>query len=158
MDLSSNFNPRHFVLHRDKKTDVQTPWQRIFLVDGEKKVLPIAQSPKPSEPFYPDLPDDFFESFHPVTNCYPHKIYYEEDSRGNSSLPLIAITFGGSAPIIQPFDGGEVSIEMEAPPMITEIGFTLFRPKTTPVPEKITFLTEDKEVYSAKVNSESTDL
>jgi parallel beta-helix repeat protein len=67
---------------------------------------------------------------------------------------VIAITFGGAAPVVQPFNGGAVSVEMAAPANITEIGFTLFRPKTTPVPEHIVFLADGKEVYKAVVDKE----
>ena len=106
MDLTSNFSQDRFILHRDKNPQRQAPWQRIFLVDGERRVLPIAMMPKPSDPFYPDLPADFYDSPIRVGSTYPHKVYYEEGSRGNSSLPLIAITYGGNAPVVQPVNGG----------------------------------------------------
>ena len=156
VDLTSNFNQDSFIIHRDGKQDRQAPWQRIFLIDGERSVLPIAQTPKPSDPFYPDIPEDFYESPDPIQSNYPHKISYEEGSIGNRSLPLIAITYGGSAPVIQPFNGGAVSVEMNESATISEIGFTLFRPTSTPVPEQIVFFADDQEIYQAQVNPEET--
>jgi parallel beta-helix repeat protein len=152
VDLSTNFGQDQFVTHRDAGAAKQAPWQRLFLVDGERRILPVAQQPKPSDPFYPDLPSDFFNSPHRMADDYPHKVFYEEGSRGNGSLPVIAITYGGAAPVIQPFNGGAVSLEMAAPATIAEIGFTLFRPKTTPVPEHIAFLADGKEVFKAVVD------
>jgi parallel beta-helix repeat protein len=158
VDLSSNFGQDAFVTHRDAGAAKQAPWQRLFLIDGERRILPIAQQPKPSDPFYPDLPGDFYESAHRVANDYPHKVFYEEGSRGNGSLPLIAITYGGNAPVVQPFNGGAVSVEMNQPADIAEIGFTLFRPKTTPVPEAIVFLADGKEVYTAQVDPAKAEM
>ena len=156
VDLASNFNHNRFVTHRDAGEARQAPWQRLFLIDGERRILPIAQAPKPSDPFYPDLPGDFYETPHALADNYPHRIYYEEGTIGNRTLPLIAITFGGNAPVIQPFDGGAVSVEMNAPATISEMGFTLFRPATTPTPEHIVFLADGKEILRANVDQEQT--
>lgn len=158
VDLSSNFNPGRFVPHRDAGRDRQAPWQRVFLIDGERRVLPLAQRPKPSDPFYPDLPSDFYLSPEPLISSYPHKVYYEEGSRGNRSLPLIAITYGGSAPVIEPLNGGAVSVEMNKPASIAEIGFKLFRPKSTPAPEHIVFFADGKEIFKAEVDQKQTDM
>ena len=158
VDLTSNFNQDRFVAHRDAGTAQQAPWQRLFLIDGERRILPIAQEPKPSDPFYPDLPGDFHQSPHRLTDNYPHRIYYEEGTTGNRTLPLIAITFGGNAPVIQPFNGGAVSVEMKAPATISEMGFTLFRPASTPVPEHIVFLADGKEIFKAEVDPKQTAL
>ncbi len=62
LDISTNFNHGGIVLHRQAPRDRQAPWQRIILFDGERRLLPIAQIPKPSDSFYPDLPKDFFRS------------------------------------------------------------------------------------------------
>ncbi len=156
VDLSSNFDQGRFVPHRDAGEARQAPWQRLFLVDGERRIMPVAQAPKPSDPFYPDLPADFHHAPHPVTDDYPHNIYYEEGTIGNPTLPLIAITFGGNAPVIQPFDGGAVSVEMNEPATIAEIGFTLFRPATTPAPEHVVFLADGEEILKAEVDQEQT--
>ena len=156
IDLSSNFSQSRFVPHRDAKEAEKAPWQRLVLIDGERRVLPIAQHPKPSDSFYPDLPADFYNSPHRVINSYPHKVYYEEGSKGNSSLPLIAITYGGNAPVIQPFNGGAVSVEMNEPASIAEIGLTLYRPKTVPAPEQVVFLADGKKVYTAEINPKQT--
>ncbi|MEX2381428.1 MAG: right-handed parallel beta-helix repeat-containing protein [Opitutales bacterium] len=64
VDISSNFEYGEFVLHRKAPRDRQAPWQRIVLYDGEEGLLPIAQSPKPSDLFYPDLPGGFYKSPH----------------------------------------------------------------------------------------------
>jgi hypothetical protein len=152
VDLTSNFNQDKFILHRDTNKNRQAPWQRLFLIDGEKRVLPIAQRPKPEDPFYPDLPGGFFKSPVKMTNSYPHQVSYEKGTRGNSSLPLIAITYGGSAPVIEPFNGGAVSVKMDQPESIAEIGFTLFRPKSQIQPEQIVFFADDQEVYTAQVD------
>lgn len=156
VDLASNFSQGDFVPHRDAKQHLQAPWQRIFLIDGERRILPIAQSPKPTDPFYPDLPADFYESPMPLTSSYPHKIYYEEGSKGNGSLPLIAITYGGNAPVIEPVNGGAISVEMNEPATITEIGLTLFRPQPATAPEQLVFLAEDVEVYQAELDPTQT--
>ncbi len=156
VDLSSNFDPGRFVAHRDAGEARQAPWQRLFLVDGERRILPIAQIPKPSDPFYPDLPADFYHTPHPLTDNYPHQVVYEEGTIGNPTLPLIAITYGGNAPVIQPFHGGAVSVERNEPATIAEIGFTLFRPATTPVPEHIAFLADGREILQAEVDPEQS--
>ena len=156
VDLSSNFNQDRFVAHRDAGAAAQAPWQRLFLIDGERRILPIAQEPKPSDSFYPDLPGDFHQTPHRLTDDYPHRVYYEAGTMGNSSLPLIAITFGGAAPVIQPFNGGAVSVEMKEPSTISEMGFTLFRPASTPVPEHIVFLADGKEIFKAAVDPKQT--
>jgi hypothetical protein len=62
LDISSNFHHGQVVVHRQVPRDRQAPWQRIILFDGDRRLLPIAQLPKPSDPFYPDLPGDFFRS------------------------------------------------------------------------------------------------
>ncbi len=156
VDLSSNFDHGRFVAHRDAGGARQAPWQRLFLIDGGRRVMPIAQMPKPSDPFYPDLPGDFFHTPHPLTDDYPHRVYYEPGTIGNRTLPLIAITFGGNAPVIQPFDGGAVSVEMNQSATISEVGFTLFRPASTPVPEHIAFLADDNKILKAPVDQEQT--
>ncbi len=156
VDLTSNFNQDRFVAHRDAGAAQQAPWQRLFLIDGERRILPIAQEPKPSDPFYPDIPSDFTQSPHPLANDYPHRVYYEEGTVGNRSLPVMGITFGGAAPVIQPFNGGAVSVEMKQPATISEMGFTLHRPAITPVPEHIVFLADGKEIYKAEVDPKQT--
>jgi len=153
IDLTSNFTQDQFVLHRDGKQNRQAPWQRLFLIDGEKRVLPVAQRPKPSDPFYPDLPKDFFRSSVRLKSSYPHRIYYPEGSRGNRSLPLIAITYGGSAPVIEPFHRGEVALDLGQAKTIAEIGFTLYRPKSNEPPKEIAFYADGEEVHVAAVDS-----
>ena len=64
LDISSNVDTGRFVTHRKAPRDIQAPWQRVILVDGDDGLLPIAQSPKPSDLFYPDRPGDFYESEH----------------------------------------------------------------------------------------------
>lgn len=157
-DLSSNFGQERFVGHRDAGEAHQAPWQRLFLIDGQRRVLPIAQRPKPSDPFYPDIPSDFYQSPHELTNDYPHEIYYEEGTIGNRSLPLLAITYGGAAPVIEPFNGGEISVDLAEPASISEMGFTLFRPKSTPAPEHIVFSVDGQEALRAEVDQEETAL
>jgi parallel beta-helix repeat protein len=152
VDLSSNFAHGRFVAHRDAGEARQAPWQRLFLIDGQRRVLPIAQVPKPADPFYPDLPGDFYHSPHPVTHDYPHQVSYEPGTIGNQTLPLIAITFGGNAPVIQPFDGGAVSVQMNEPATISEMGFTLFRPASTPVAEHVLFLVDGEQILKAPVD------
>ncbi|MCH2176848.1 MAG: right-handed parallel beta-helix repeat-containing protein [Lentisphaeria bacterium] len=158
LDLTKNFNSGMWVLHRDRKPDRMVPWQRIYLIDGEKRVLPIAQEPKPEDPFYPDLPKDFYKSPTKVTNNYPYKVYYEEGTIGNRSLPLVAITYGGSAPVIEPFNGGKFSIEMNEPARVTEIGIKVYRPKTMLAPEHVVFYADDEEVYTAEIDTNSDQM
>ncbi len=62
LDIAVNFNHGQVVVHRQQPRDRQAPWQRVILCDGEQKLLPIAQWPKPADPFYPDLPADFLQS------------------------------------------------------------------------------------------------
>jgi len=71
MDLSSNFQHGEFVVHRQVPPDRQAPWQRLILFDGESGLLPIAQFPKPSDVFYPDIPRDFQIS--------PHRLEIDKD-------------------------------------------------------------------------------
>ncbi len=158
VDLSSNFEAsrNRFIGHRDAGAQRQAPWQRLFLIDGEKRLLPVAMQPKPSDDFYPDRPGDFFRSPHRMADNYPHKVYYEEGSRGNQTLPVLAIVYGGNAPVIQPFDGGAVSIDLAEPVEIAEMGFRLFRPKQSPVPEQIIFSIDAKVVLTVDVDREET--
>lgn len=62
LDITPNFNHGEVVAHRQVPQDKQAPWQRIILCDGDQRLLPIAQHPKPSDAFYPDIPRDFLES------------------------------------------------------------------------------------------------
>jgi len=158
VDITSNFKQDKFIVHRDGGRDAQAPWQRIFLIDGEKRVLPIAQHPKPTDPFFPDLPKDFHLSPIKLADSYPHKVYYPEGSRGNSTLPLIAITYGGGAPVIQPFNRGEVAFDLAKPETIAEFGFRLHRPKTNQPPEEVAFYADGKEIYVAKVDPVKEDM
>ncbi|MFW6155510.1 MAG: right-handed parallel beta-helix repeat-containing protein [Planctomycetota bacterium] len=64
VDITPNVTHGRFIAHRQVPRDVQAPWQRIILIDGDRRLLPIAQHPKPSDPFYPDLPGDFLETEH----------------------------------------------------------------------------------------------
>lgn len=62
VDIAPNLSHREVVLHRKAPPARRPPWQRVILIDGEAGVLPIAQLPKPADPFFPDLPADFFRS------------------------------------------------------------------------------------------------
>lgn len=62
LDIEVNFKHGQVVVHRQQPRDRQAPWQRVILCDGDRKLLPIAQWPKPTDPFYPDLPADFMQS------------------------------------------------------------------------------------------------
>lgn len=158
VDLSSSFNQDSFVLHRERKVEKQAPWQRLFLIDGEHRVLPIAQQPKPTDPFYPDLPDDFYDTPNQLQTSYPHKIYYEKGSKGNRRLPLMPITYGGAAPVIEPLDGGTISLDLAKPERIAEIGIKLHRPKTMTAPKEVVFLADDKKVYTAKIDPKDSEM
>jgi parallel beta-helix repeat protein len=159
VDLSSNFSQDSFVLHRDKKQNKQAPWQRIFLIDGDRSVLPIAQIPKPSNSFYPDLPEDFYKTSDRIGSSYPHQIGFEEGSRGNSTTPLISITYGGdNAPVVQPLDGGTIYIDMNEAKTIAEVGYTLFRPTSMPAPEQIVFAADGREIYTADIDPDATSM
>ena len=67
VDLSSNFTPGRFVPHRIVGAAEQAPWQRVMLIDGEQKLLPIAELPKPVDPFFPNTPNGFYKSPHRLT-------------------------------------------------------------------------------------------
>lgn len=62
VDIAPNVSHGEFVVHRQAPRDRQAPWQRIILIDGDRRLLPIAQFPKPRDTFYPDLPGDFLQS------------------------------------------------------------------------------------------------
>ena len=158
MDLSSNFNQNAFILHRDGNADRQAPWQRLFLVDGERRVLPIAQTPKPSDPFFPDLPEDFYKTDNKIQSTYPHELYYPEGSRGNNSLPIMGIVSPGGAPVIQPFNGGQVGIDLGEPVEIKAFAFKLWRPETVPAPEQIALFIDGEEVHVADVQMDTADM
>lgn len=66
VDLQPNVSHGDIVLHRKEKTDRQAPWQRVFLIDGESGLLPVAQQPKPADSFFPDLPRDYFKTPRPL--------------------------------------------------------------------------------------------
>lgn len=66
LDIHANFDHGEVVAHRQVPRDRQAPWQRIILCDGDRSLLPIAQFPKPSDRFYPDLPRDFLRSPHRI--------------------------------------------------------------------------------------------
>ncbi len=151
VDVSSHFTPDRFVNHRSPPRGGSAPWQRIPLIDSERGILPIAQNPKPSDPFYPDRPGDFFESPHPLTDNYPHKLYYEEGTIGNRTLPLLPITFGcpRGAPVIAPLNGGEVSLELDKKYTVAEIGIMLSSPQA---PEHISFLVDAREVIKVEID------
>jgi len=158
MDLTSNFTQDQFILHRDTSPVRQAPWQRLFLIDGEKRVLPIAQMPKPSDAFYPDLPGDFYKSPIRLADNYPHKVYYPEGSRGNRSVPIIGITYGGTPPVVEPLDRGEVALDLAQPETIAEIGLKLYRPESHGAPESLAFYADGEQVLEAKVDPENTEL
>ncbi len=80
VDISSNFDHGQFVAHRDAPRDRQAPWQRLPLIDGEERLLPISQDPKPSDPFYPDLPGDFLESQHELEVSDESSILTDEEN------------------------------------------------------------------------------
>ena len=62
LDISKNFTHGEVVSHRQVPRDKMAPWQRVILCDGERRLLPISQYPKPSDDFYPDIPSDFLIS------------------------------------------------------------------------------------------------
>ncbi len=68
IDISKNFNHGEFVSHRQVPRDKMAPWQRIILCDGARSLLPIAQYPKPSDSFYPDIPRDFMKTEQKLEN------------------------------------------------------------------------------------------
>lgn len=152
MDLTSNFAQDRFILHREGNADSQAPWQRMFLVDGEKQVLPIAQNPKPLDPFFPDLPRDFHISEIGLASTYPHQVYYPKGSKGDPRLPLIAITYGGNAPVIEPLHRGEVAVDLASPTRISEFAFKLKKPASTPPPEQVAFIADGNEIHLADVD------
>ncbi len=156
VDISSNFDHGAFVPHRGAPGDRQAPWQRIILTDGDAGLLPIAQSPKPSDPFYPDLPGDFYESPHELADSYPHKLYYEEGTIGNPNLPLIGIASGeGSAPVVEPMDGGAVTFELDESVEIAEIGVVEhFDADSDRAVERIAFLADGEEIITVSPANE----
>ena len=141
VDLSDNFSQERFILHRDGGKDRQAPWQRLFLIDGERRrCSPSRNGPSLRTPSSPTCRRIFRFRRSGVNHTYPHRIYYPEGSRGNANLPLLAITHGGTQPVIQPFNGGEVALDLAAPELIAEIGFRLFRPGSFEAPETIRLL------------------
>jgi hypothetical protein len=62
VDITPNVSHGEFVVHRQMPRDRQAPWQRVILIDGDRRLLPISQFPKPKDAFYPDLPADFLQS------------------------------------------------------------------------------------------------
>jgi hypothetical protein len=49
-------------LRREVSPDKRAPWQKVILYEGNNRLLQISQSPKPSDPFCPDIPADFYQS------------------------------------------------------------------------------------------------
>ena len=64
VDISSQMGHGQFVNHRTPPRNREAPWQRVLLFDGEDGLLPISQSPKPSDRFFPDHTPDFYVSPH----------------------------------------------------------------------------------------------
>ena len=62
LDISKNFSHGEVVTHRKAPKDKMAPWQRVILCDGNRRLLPIAQHPKPKDDFFPDLPGDFLKT------------------------------------------------------------------------------------------------
>lgn len=157
VDISSNMEHGEFVGHRKAPRDTQAPWQRIILTDGDEGLLPISQAPKPSDPFYPDLPGDFHESPHALTDSYPHALYYEEGTIGNPNLPLIGITSSEQgAPVIEPMDGGAVSFELEERMEIAEIGLVeYFDQDSERAVRDIAFLADGEEIVTVSPANET---
>ncbi|MDX2081879.1 MAG: right-handed parallel beta-helix repeat-containing protein [Terrimicrobiaceae bacterium] len=153
VDLRTNFQAGEFVLHRIGDPRKQAPWQRVFLVDRDEALLPLAQEPKAPDPFYPDLPEHFHVSPDRLQDTYPHRIFFEEGTKGNLGLPLIGITHGRQPPVIEPVNGGAFSVEFAETLEIASFGVTLFRPdKGEPFPERITFLADGKEVQTVSLD------
>jgi len=114
VDLANNFNHGRFVLHRDAGEARQVPWQRVFLIDGETQLLPIAQVPKPSDPFYPDLPADFFHSPHRLSEASTHRMTDVTPDRSDGSGPRRSSVIRDEANLVQEdahwFDGAFASV------------------------------------------------
>ena len=157
VDISSNMEHGEFVGHRKAPRDTQAPWQRIILTDGDEGLLPISQSPKPSDPFYPDLPGDVYESPHALTDSYPHELYYEEGTIGNPNLPLMGITSSEQdAPVIEPMDGGAVSFELEERMEIAEIGLVeYFDQDSERAVQQIVILADGEEITTVSPANET---
>lgn len=66
LDITPNVEHGEVVLHRKAPLLKQAPWQRVILIDGDRRLLPISQYPKPRDPFFPDLPADFQRSPTPL--------------------------------------------------------------------------------------------
>ncbi len=81
LDISENFNHGEVVLHRQVPQNKQAPWQRVILYDGDSRLLPIAQSPKPSDPFYPDIPSDFFVSSQQIADVEGENMSFFADDK-----------------------------------------------------------------------------
>lgn len=99
IDLASNFSQQGFVKHRDAGEAKQAPWQRLFLIDRDRSVLPIAQDPKPTDAFYPDIPADFFESETRVTTLDAQRIGNEKGSKASAPLASGGIPSDSVAPV-----------------------------------------------------------
>ncbi len=156
VDLSSNFTHSSVVRGRLQRVSMQVPWQRMSLFDGDG-ILPVAQDPKPSDPFYQQHTADFYETPHELTDSYSHELYYEEGTIGNPDLPLLPITHsGGAPPVIEPTDGGAVSIELEEPETISAIGVVL-RVRSTPV-EHVVFLADDEEIIKVAPDNDDGNM
>ncbi len=160
VDISSNVKHGEFVLHRKAARNTQAPWQRIILTDGDEGLLPISQSPKPSDPFYPDLPGDFYESPHELADSYPHALYYEEGTIGNPNLPLIGITSSEqSAPVVEPMDGGAVTFDLDERMEIAEIGLVeYFGEDSERAVQEIAFVADGEEIITVSPANETGEM
>jgi hypothetical protein len=87
LDIAANFNHGEVVLHRQVPQDKQAPWQRVILYDGDQRLLPIAQHPKPSDPFYPDIPGDFLQSPNPIEKSGEDGMSYLTEEKYLSGKP-----------------------------------------------------------------------
>ncbi len=95
-------------------------WRNINLTAADRR-MPVAQDPKPSDPFFQNRTVDFYSVDRRVASSFPGRIFFEEGSRGNRQTPLIGL-LAGSPTVVEPIEGGAFSVELDESVTITAVG------------------------------------
>jgi len=127
----------------------------INLCEGNV-TLPIAQDPKPADPFF----EDVVSSYRPVIEPKPAdisgvRIIPGKGMAENPSRKYILMVSGNlnNSAILDPLVGAELTFRPAKPATITAVGIALADPKVYPPPTEIAFLIDGNEVLRVTVEA-----
>ncbi len=131
-------------------------WRSINLCT-ERKSLPVAQSPNPSDPFFQENISDFYQTEEKLSYACPAKIYPEKGTHVNSRRPLIqVITPGRGSAVVSPVAGSAFTVELEEPVTVTAVGIFM-QPGYTPVKE-VAFYGDGEELRRASLEKDAAEV